>query len=295
MKAFFCILLFFCCSWSSMATEKSYLNEEGHIVFHDNVFETKVRLALRIPVGTPVTLKDAESMDRLDLSAKPRNKAHKVRDIGAIQYFKYLRELNIRYTEVHDLSPLNQLQELRKLDCWYTSVRDISPLAGMTFLKDLNLGYSRVTDLCPLEGLEELETLWLAGLRFRDFSCFEKINPELKSLSMMDCGLKEIDFLKGFNPHYLMLSRNKIRNIDALAAMTQLRQLNLSQNKVKDIRVLKELSENGAFKGRRKYGDKTHNQSYHLDLQDNDLDFSYNREQFEIIKSIEQKGIEVMR
>jgi Leucine-rich repeat (LRR) protein len=157
-------------------------------------------------------------------------------------------------SDVLDLSPLASLS-LEKLVCIGTAVDDLAPLAGMP-LKHLSICRTRVRDLSPLRGMS-LDTLYARRCEALDLTTLKDVRlssiildgtPVKQPMAlaqtgaafvrMNDCGLTDLDCLKGMRPVIVRALRNQISNISGVAGM-ELHQLILANNRIQDITPLR--------------------------------------------------------
>lgn len=119
-------------------------------------------------------------------------------------------------------------------------VADYADLALLPNLKTLTIQNQDLATLSWLSSLSWLETLDLTGCSFpADELRYAAELPYLNSLTLADCSLSTIAGLSGAQLlTHLDLSRNTIRNLDALAPMATLTELNLQHNAVTDLSIL---------------------------------------------------------
>ncbi len=207
------------------------VNEEGKIVeFNDEVLEAKIRSAMNKPEGD-ITMEEAAAVTSLDLSNESFDDMNKinggVRNIGALQYFINLKELNLSFNDISDFSPLAGLTKLENLGFTGVRVKDLSPLKGLTNLKSL------VFDWNYAPGQEH------NGYENLDFMA------DMKNLEIFEAkgdGIKDISALANLTKLWsVFLSDNQITDISPLANLTSLRELALSNNPITDYSPLKDI------------------------------------------------------
>ena len=126
-----------------------------------------------------------------------------------------------------DISPLAELTNLKRLTLGSHRLTDISPLAKLVKLEELSLDNNQITNLGPLARLKQLKSLHLGNQgallthRASNSERAEASRHILKDISPL-VGLRKLE--------ELILDGNNITNINALAGLTQLRELSLRNN-----------------------------------------------------------------
>lgn len=174
------------------------------IVFNDPVLEEKVREAMNKPEGD-ITFAEAEAVTFLDLSCSDPMvpEEEKIKDIGALAYFKNLGSINLSWNSVTDLTPLAGLYQLEALYMnGNKNISDFSPLAGLTNMKDLNfIGNANINDsnISFIVNMTQMEMLWIAGSpELSDISPVANFS-NLYRLILTDCGVIDISPIAGLN------------------------------------------------------------------------------------------------
>ena len=103
------------------------------------------------------------------------------------------------------------------------ALKDISPLRGLKNLELLRLSHNDITDISPVKGLTNLKHLFLSHNRI------EKIDA-IRNLT----DLESLDFARN-------IGEERISDISAIANLTKLKLLGLSDANIPDISVLKNL------------------------------------------------------
>jgi Leucine-rich repeat (LRR) protein len=93
------------------------------------------------------------SFQRLNASERP------LRDLQALRYLPFLRELIIENNEVSNLDPLRNCLALKQLSLASNPIRDISALAGLTNLEELDVRDTSIDDFSVLQFLPKLKCL----------------------------------------------------------------------------------------------------------------------------------------
>jgi len=174
------------------------------VTFTDPALEAMVRGAMGIPNGD-ITAAEAEAVTELNLSFEWRQylpDAVQIQDIGGLEYFINLKQLDLSFHAISDISPLAGLTSLALLSLSGNPVADVSPLGGLTNLKVLSLSgcaaedysalsnltglellaldNSTIADVSPLSTLTGLKYLYLAGSPASDYSPLVAFYPNLE-------------------------------------------------------------------------------------------------------------------
>ena len=190
-----------------------------------------------------------------------------IKDLRPLSGLKSLASLKLRNNAIIDVSPLVGLTGLRALDLSTNSIYcaapddlseclvDVSPLSRLVGLTDLDLSDTEVADLAPLSRLTELVTLrlhsirnvsdlsplsGLAALRHLDLSENRIDGGDLSPLSSLT-GLTTL--ILGYVSVEYHEDRGHVglQDISALASLTSLARLDLSQNHIRDLAPLRSL------------------------------------------------------
>ena len=174
------------------------------VTFTDPALEAMVRGAMGIPDGD-ITAAETEAVTELNLSFEWRQylpDAVQIQDIGGLEYFTNLRQLDLSFHAIGDISPLAGLTKLVSLSLNGNPVAGVAPLGGLTNLKVLSLSgcaaedysalsnltglellaldNSTIADVSPLSTLTGLKYLYLAGSPASDYSPLVAFYPNLE-------------------------------------------------------------------------------------------------------------------
>ena len=161
-----------------------------------------------------------------------------------------LTDLNISNNpiKVSDISPLAALKELQTLDLLNSGVSDIQPLSGLTELRTLLLKGNPIRDLTPLSGLN------LTDLKYdvigqttgqTDFAETWMPDPALRTAVRGEIGLlPDVPLAKERlrSVGYIDIAGKGISDITGLEFATNLRELDLRDNPITDLRPLANLT-----------------------------------------------------
>ena len=186
---------------------------------------------LELPGGSKRWFKGVEHLTALEELVV--GEIEQTGDISFLAPLKSLRKLEVRGSAwLTDISVLASLTELRDLDlsnCY--NLRDLRPLESLTKLWRLNLEVcSRLRDLRPLAGLANLRSLNLEHCH-----SLKNIEPlahirALECLSLGECRrINDVSALAGAeNLRELDLSGTRVKDLSPIAGLTKLDHLNLT-------------------------------------------------------------------
>ena len=122
--------------------------------------------------------------------------------------------------------------DLRRLFLDRNRITDIAPLGGLRFLRELTLGQNTVEDWTPLAGMDSLYLLSLDGNSLHELPA---LPSGLAYLYVADNSISDIDDLADMRDlEELDVSGNAITSLDPLAGI-RLRYLHASDNEVADL------------------------------------------------------------
>ena len=199
--------------------------EESVNILDDNL-RAKIKEALGIASGVPITTVDMANLTRLDASNAD------ITDLTGLEWATNLTYLDLGFVDaeghrinsnsVSNLSPLVGLTQLIYLDLWGNSISDISPLAGLTKLTELELSNNSISDISSVAGLTNLRYLDLDGNSISDISGVS----ELTNLTRLEVGGSNLSDLSPLtnltNLTILWLYGNNISDLSPLVANTGL-------------------------------------------------------------------------
>jgi len=176
----------------------------------------------------------------------------------------------------NDLSVFQEFSNLTTLSLQGNGLEDVSLLSEISSLESLYLCRNNINNLEPIAQLDDLNRLYLSENNLIDI---EEIG-NLKKLQWLDLGynhIEEITPISGLSElEYLYLDGSNINDITPLSNIKPLRNLFLSDNNITSINAITET-----------------NHLRHLYIENNYLDISPGSETLNIIKNLEEKGVEV--
>ena len=167
---------------------------------------------------------------------------NRISNISALKSLTNLTHLSLIYNRISDISVLNNLTELRELDLDNNQILDLTPLKELKHLTHLSLKSNRITDLSPISNLTKLEYIFLRDNKISDLSPIRNITNLEYLNSGLNYKLTEISALKNLTKlKVLDLDDNQIADITPLKNMTDMRNLDVSSNRVSDVTPIKSM------------------------------------------------------
>lgn len=295
--------------------DKSYVDSLGNLFIADSILEKRLKSFLMLKQNDLIKLSMVDTITILNFnnieSATPDNQ--KISNIDALSYFRSLRilsiennlvrniqpvvtlsnleELNISRNLITNISMIKDLNKLKKLNLYGNRVSNISSLSGLLELTDLNLwgngvfkieslkdlvkisylnlGGNYIRDISPLNKMTKLNNLWLHGNLITNPEIIAGFGNNLITLSISKCGISDIHFLENCTQlKELVMFDNKIKDISPIYKMKNLNTFIARNNQIENIDVLADLVKDGALRARGKYGN-----SLNIDLQNNLIDY----------------------
>ena len=208
----------------------------------DPALRAAIRGEIGLLPGIPLTKKKMLRLTYL--------KAHDkgILDITGLEFATNLRVLHLRQNPITDLRPLSNLTQLVEFHFWHVPVRptdlDLRPLATLINLEMLSLEGNWISDIRPLMGLKKLRRLHLSNNQIEDVSPLAGLT-ELWQLWLERNPIRDLTPLSGLKLTDLNISNNpiKVSDISPLAALKELRTLDLLNSGISDIQPLSGLTE----------------------------------------------------
>ena len=130
--------------------------------------------------------------------------------------------LDLQNNEIEIIEGIEKFELLQYLILSDNKLQEINGIDKLPHLLWLNLSENPVKDLTPLGKVHSLERLELSGIDLKDI-CLENLlnSVYLEVLHLVNCGLKDIKFIKKFHHlQELVISNNQVSNIDEIKYMT---------------------------------------------------------------------------
>ncbi len=177
-----------------------------------------------------------------------------ISDLFRLQEFPTLQHLDISDNHVSDLSPLSQLLNLRSLDASNNQITDVTALNNLTRLASLKLSNNSGISINQLysvlsynPGLKELglgdipiDSLYSLPL----YNYLTGRSFDLTYLDVSNTGISNIDRVTEFqNLKYLDASQNNLSHVIGLHELVKLEQLILNDSQIDNVDFLAGLSE----------------------------------------------------
>lgn len=152
-----------------------------------------------------------------------------------------LKSLTLNHCGLKDLTLLHNLTKLESLSVAENEIQNIDSLEDFTELKSLSLEDNPIVDLSPISTLRNIEKLDLSGIDFRgQENLISKMS--LRELRLSNSNLMDIYFLETQKElKWLDISENKIKDIEPLRIYREgLSYLDISGNPISELTPLSE-------------------------------------------------------
>lgn len=156
---------------------------------------------------------------------------------------------------INDLSGIEKFSNLTRLMILYSGVKDITSIAKLSNLETLSLERNDISDFLELYKLDKLKSLNLKGnekidgnidnYTGEDLKKLNKISQILDNDGTIDMDVKNLGLFKNYKN--LNLSNQKLTDLSSLKGMTQLKTLNIQNNKLtftdEDKQIIKDMNQ----------------------------------------------------
>ena len=210
----------------SVSTASVAFADDSTVLTRDDILEKNVYNAM-------LTEGDSDGNEELTVGEAAKIKELTISGLqhGALtglEYCKGLTSLTVTDSQVQDLSFLSKLTSLESLTLSGNKIQDLSALSSLANLDTLDLsGNTDLADLSKLFGLPSLKTLNVSGTAVADVS---KVPASVTDLDISDTSVVDLGQLRTTNLESLKASGNGISDATAVASMTSLASLDLSNN-----------------------------------------------------------------
>ncbi|GEM_PF-2466608 len=156
---------------------------------------------------------------------------------------------------INDLSGIEKFSNLTRLMILYSGVKDITSIAKLSNLETLSLERNDISDFLELYKLDKLKSLNLKGNKKIDGNIDNYTGEDLKKLNKIsqildndgtiDMDVQNLGLFKNYKN--LNLSNQKLTDLSSLKGMTQLKTLNIQNNKLtftdEDKQIIKDMNQ----------------------------------------------------
>ena len=209
-------------------------NPDDEVEWHDKAFEGMLRQGLGKPNGS-IFVRELEQIESLTILGNTHiyineesNHTWTSPQVG----LHYYTVDGVDYYEQGQITSLQDLMwfpNLKTLTVDANQITDLAPLAGCPALEELSLNCNNIDDISPLAALTELKSLALRYNRIQDISSVSQMTNQITDISAI-APLTALTVLR--------ISDNQISDISPLAGMTKLKYLSISNNQISDITPL---------------------------------------------------------
>ncbi|MFO0878254.1 MAG: protein kinase [Gemmataceae bacterium] len=159
-------------------------------------------------------------------------------NLAVLGEIRSLRELHIHFSALTDLRPYRDLK-LTRLSVCHCPLSDLTPIASLPLVY-LDIGQTKVTNLMPLRALK-LESLLMNGATIDREMIKVFRTGNLHHLQLYDCGLTQLEFLRGTNIRSLNLGANSFTDLRPLEGLS-LQRLWIDETPVADLTPLRKIA-----------------------------------------------------
>lgn len=220
------------------------------IVFPDAALEAVVRRATETPSG-PITAESLARLEKItiydtevrDLTGLERCvnlvnlncQSNKVENIACLARMPQLKQAWLPGNAIRDLSALAGLPNLTELGIGDNPLEDVSVLATLPALRRLTLGNMTLREPAQLAALRDLESLYVSSMKLDNLDFVRGMT----GLGQIDASGNEITSLEPLRDltqiTALELDSNRILDISPLAGLPNLNRLNLAHNQIERV------------------------------------------------------------
>lgn len=168
---------------------------------------------------------------------------------------KMIRIVLLNCGETYDLDGIEKMVNLQELHATQLNIKDVSKIAKLSNLERLELQNNNITNFLELYKLEKLNFLGLRGNKKINGNSDEYTEEDLKKLNKIsqildndgtiDMDVQNLGLFKNYKN--LNLSNQKLTDLSSLKGMTQLKTLNIKNNKLtftdEDKQIIKDMNQ----------------------------------------------------
>jgi internalin A len=164
-------------------------------------------------------------------------------DIAPLANLTALKKLLLASNQIQDASPVSQLAALQELDLHQNRISYLGPPFQMPLLPELNLDDNQVTDVTALGSLSALTQLSLIRNQVKDASPLARLHLLSRLHLSGNRVTTPLGAFSGLSQLWeLNLSQNQIGSLGSVSELPQLLYLDLAYNQLKDVSELSSLS-----------------------------------------------------
>ena len=183
-------------------------------------------------------LDQAYNLEYLKIS---NNGSDNISNLGVIGKLSKLKNLSINQSNLNDLSFLSNLSNLETLEILGDGNIDINYLANCSNLKSLSITKTNIENIGTLQDKKLLSDVNVNNIKNLNLNDISKLN-QVTSLGITESNLENISPLKNMtNLMNINLSNNNIEDISSIKNMSKLESLLLGSNKISNIDVVSNL------------------------------------------------------
>lgn len=175
-------------------------------------------------------LKELPQLEGIDISQ------NEITDLSFLKDFTHLKVVAAAGNNLTDLSPLSQLSKLESLNLDYNRISDLTPISHLTNLTAVSLEHNNLSDISALSNKDKLNRLFLSYNEKLDLSTLKA--EKLEELTATNSKVSNLEFLKN-NPSLreLNLTENQLTNLKGVEEAEKLKTLSVERNHIETLAI----------------------------------------------------------
>ncbi|MCP1639541.1 Leucine-rich repeat (LRR) protein [Streptococcus gallinaceus] len=175
-------------------------------------------------------LKELPQLEGIDISQ------NEITDLSFLKDFTHLKVVAAAGNNLTDLSPLSQLSKLESLNLDYNRISDLTPISHLTNLTAVSLEHNNLSDISALSNKDKLNRLFLSYNEKIDLSTLKA--EKLEELTATNSKVSNLEFLKN-NPSLreLNLTENQLTNLKGVEEAEKLKTLSVERNHIETLAI----------------------------------------------------------
>ncbi len=186
---------------------------------------------------------------------------NEISDIAPLRKLTQITCLDISGNQIADLTPINSFKNLQTLYMQANQISDLTPIVGLDNLQILKASDNLIQTVETISTLTNLKVLQLSGndlanaaSSFNVFGQLESLElaacgmvsvdglniPSLKSLDISNNSITAIENIQAEKLEVLYAGNNELKQVDGLAKLASLLELDLHDNKLEDLGALRD-------------------------------------------------------